>query len=132
MKPDQAVFPAQGWRSSSLEQGIQPWRSQATQGREGNGIYLFGLHQVRNNRYCCSAGCFDRVRVLNVKQGKEGKQDMKRQYKMVTTYYIYVNDRCFQKTEKEERKNELVTELLPQFYPGANIWYEAKRERRYC
>lgn len=55
---------------------------------------------------------------------------MTRRYKMVTIYSVWVNGRCFQTTEKEERRDELM-ELLPQFYPGAEISWEAKKERRY-
>lgn len=49
---------------------------------------------------------------------------------MVTVYYIMVNDRCFEKTEKEDRKDDLLG-LLPDFFPNAEIWYEKKKERRY-
>ena len=55
---------------------------------------------------------------------------MTRKYKMVTIYYIWVNDRCFQRTEKEERKDDLLN-LLPDMFPGAEVWCEEKRERRY-
>ena len=53
-----------------------------------------------------------------------------RKYKMVTKWYIRVNGRVFEVTEKETRRDELV-EILPGFYPGAVIETEAKRERRY-
>lgn len=56
---------------------------------------------------------------------------MKRSYKMVTKWHVRVNGRVFQITDSEARKDELVNELLPQFYPGADITAEVKRERRY-
>jgi len=55
---------------------------------------------------------------------------MKRKYKMITFWYIRVNGRVFQRTENEARKNELL-DILPGFYPGAEIIAESKRERRY-
>lgn len=55
---------------------------------------------------------------------------MERKYKMAKVYYIRVNGRCFQTTEKEERRDELL-DILPRMYPTAEITCETKRERRY-
>lgn len=52
------------------------------------------------------------------------------QYRMVTYFLVYVGGRVFERTERPERVEEL-RELLPQFYPGAEITVEAHKERRY-
>ena len=59
-----------------------------------------------------------------------GNKLVERKYKMVKEYYIRVDGRCFDITEKEERKDELL-ELLPKFYPNSEITWELKRKRQY-
>ena len=53
-----------------------------------------------------------------------------RKYSMVTYWLLRVGDRVFQRTEKPERRDELL-ELLPRLFPGAEIKAEQHRERRY-
>lgn len=53
-----------------------------------------------------------------------------RKYKMATVYYIRVNGRVYERTEKETRRDELL-EILPRLFLDAEITVEAKRERRY-
>ena len=54
-----------------------------------------------------------------------------KKYRMVTAYYVHVDSRTFERTESEVRKDELL-ELLPGFFPDAEIWAEEKRERKYA